>query len=61
MKRGTAAYGYVVKGNIVAANENAETPRQRAYTLDAIERLTQVKDGSGATHKGYTLEGLANG
>jgi hypothetical protein len=45
-----------VKGNIIAANETAATPRNRAYTLDAIERLTSVKDGGGASLETYTLD-----
>jgi hypothetical protein len=40
----------------VAANENAATPRGRARTLDAIERLTEVKDGGGASLESYTLD-----
>jgi hypothetical protein len=36
LKLGAFAYSYDVKGNIIAANENAATPRARAYTLDAI-------------------------
>ena len=45
LKLGAVSYGYDVKGNITAANENAAAPRTRAYTLDAIERLTEVKEG----------------
>ena len=36
LKLGAVSYGYDVKGNITAANENTATPRNRAYTLDAI-------------------------
>jgi YD repeat-containing protein len=49
-----------VKGNITAANENAAKPRGRAYTLDAIERLTSVKDGGGASLESYTLDPEGN-
>jgi YD repeat-containing protein len=49
-----------VKGNIIAANENAATPRNRSYTLDAIERLTSVKDGGGASLETYTLDAEGN-
>ena len=38
----------------------AATPRNRAYTLDAIERLTTVKDGSAATIENYTLDPEGN-
>jgi YD repeat-containing protein len=60
LKLGTFAYSYDVKGNITATQENAATPRNRAYTLDAIERLTQVKDGGGATLESYTLDPEGN-
>ena len=54
------SYGYDVKGNIIAANENAAAPRTRAYTLDAIERLTEVKDGSDTSIERYTLDAEGN-
>jgi RHS repeat-associated protein len=60
LKLGAFAYLYDVKGNIIAANENAATPRNRAYTLDAIERLTEVKDGGGASLETYTLDPEGN-
>ena len=60
LKLGAFAYSHDVKGNIIAANENAATPRGRAYTLDAIERLTEVKDGSAATLESYTLDQEGN-
>jgi YD repeat-containing protein len=60
LKLGAFAYSYDVKGNIIAASENAAAPRARAYTLDAIERLTSVKDGGGATLESYTLDQEGN-
>jgi RHS repeat-associated protein len=60
LKLGTFAYSYDVKGNIIAANENTPTPRNRSYTLDAIERLTSVKDGGGASLETYTLDPEGN-
>jgi RHS repeat-associated protein len=60
LKLGAFAYSYDVKGNIIAANENASTPRGRAYTLDAIKRLTAVKDGGGASLETYTLDPEGN-
>jgi YD repeat-containing protein len=60
LKLGSFAYSYDVKGNIIAANENAATPRGRSYTLDAIERLTSVKDGGGASLETYTLDQEGN-
>jgi YD repeat-containing protein len=60
LKLGAFAYSYDVKGNIIAASETAATPRARAYTLDAIERLTQVKDGGGASLESYTLDQEGN-
>jgi RHS repeat-associated protein len=60
LKLGAFSYNYDVKGNIIAANENAATPRGRAYTLDAIERLTAVKDGGGASLESYTLDQEGN-
>ena len=60
LKLGEVAYSYDIKGNIIAANENAAAPRTRAYTLDAIERLTEVKDGGGHILENYTLDAEGN-
>jgi RHS repeat-associated protein len=60
LKLGAFAYSYDVKGNIIAANETAAAPRARSYTLDAIERLTSVKDGGGASLESYTLDQEGN-
>jgi hypothetical protein len=60
LKLGTASYGYDVKGNITSANENTPTPRNRSYTLDAIERLTEVKDGGAQVIETYSLDEEGN-
>jgi len=70
---GTFSYDYNSKANITGITEtvqeagsggaaigNARVARQRNYTLDTIERLTNVADGSGVAIESYELDEEGN-
>jgi RHS repeat-associated protein len=64
LKLGTFNYGYDVKGNITGITETGTSPgslpRTRAYSLDAVERLTKVTDAANSNLETYTLDAEGN-